>query len=155
MRLFRISNILFLGAAVTLGVLLFWTSQAVQKKEDTLAGLKNKLSQERESVRVLSVEWDYLNRPQRLEELAIEIGMVPPQADGLVRSAGDIPEPAIAQAEPSYDEGVVMQPVSMTAPKPAPARRIIPVKADAVVSPSKAEKQDFDRLIQTLNGGGQ
>lgn len=153
MRIFRISNILFLGAAVTLGVLLFWTSQAVQSREDKLAGLKGKLLQEQESVRVLSVEWDYLNRPQRLEELAIEIGMVPPQVDGLVRSAGDIPEPAVVAIEPAYDEGVAIQPVSVSAPKPV--QKIIPIKADAVVSPSKAEKQDFERLIETLNGGAQ
>lgn len=156
MRIFRISNFLFLGLALTLGVLLFWTSQAVQKKEDTLAGLKGKLSQEQESVRVLSVEWDYLNRPQRLEELAIEIGMVPPQADGLVRSAGDIPEPMIVNTDPQYSQEMIVQPVSITPQKPAPApAKVIPVKADAVVSPSKAEKNDFDRLIQTLNGGAQ
>ena len=36
MRIFRISNFLFLMVAVFFGVLLFWTSQAVQIKEEKL-----------------------------------------------------------------------------------------------------------------------
>src|SRR5688572_26982177 len=93
MKLFRISNILTLAVAAMFGVLLFWTSQDVQKKERVLAKSKAELAQEQETVRVLSVEWDYLNRPQRLEDLAKELGMQLPSAQEVVSGMDQIPEP--------------------------------------------------------------
>lgn len=137
MRLFRISNILSFTIATICGVLLFWTSQAVQHKEDQLAEVRLKLGQETETVRVLSVEWDYLNRPQRLEQLARDqLGMEQPSAKEVVRAASDIPEPM-------FEEEGIIQSVSMEAPKP---------KAD-IIQPSKAEKQNFEALIQNLSEG--
>lgn len=145
MKLFRISNLLSLMLATFFGVLLFWTSQSVQTKENELAKAKKNLSHEQETVRVLSVEWDYLNRPQRLEKLASEqLGMQAPGGEEMVRTVSDIPEPA-------YDEGYT-QPVSFDpAPKAvAPA----PVPVNETVMPSKAEKQSFDKLIESLDGQG-
>jgi len=154
MRIFRISNILSLLIATVLGVLLFWTSQAVQQKEEELSAARKKLAQETETVRVLSVEWDYLNRPQRLEELAEELGMKKASAKEVVSNAGDIPEPVAVSNDPRfYAEQGIAQTISMegTAPqKPAPAAK----KTDPIVSPSTAEKQSFERLIETLNRDG-
>lgn len=153
MRLFRISNILFLGCAVFLGVLLFWTSQAVQQKENRLFETRQRLEQETETLRVLAVEWDYLTRPQRLEELAAELGMKKPASAEMVRSADEIPEPVIVNIDPRFTDESMAQNVSLAAPpaqkKPVPAA----VSRDPVLSPSQAEKQSFDRLIETLNGG--
>ncbi len=158
MRLFRISNILFLAVAATLGVLLFWTSQAVQKKEADLAEDKATLAQEQETVRVLSVEWDYLNRPQRLEKLAKEqLGMQLPSAQEVVTAVDQIPEPVepatIPEAvpQPAIVHNVSTRNAMDEAWKPAP--KVIPKKAETV-SPSSAEKQSFDRLIQSLDQGG-
>lgn len=155
MKIFRISNFLFLGLAVTFGVLLFWTSQAVQKKEDMLKEARQQLMQEQETVRVLGVEWDYLNRPQRLEELAAgQLGMALPSAGEVVRSVSEIPEPIIVNTDPDYfDEGIA-QNVSME--RPAPQVRPVPVAAPKkeTVTPSSTEKQSFDRLIQSLDAGG-
>jgi len=64
-------NIFCLIAIWTVG-LLFWTSQSVQKAERELRSLKQSSYSEMEMVRVLSSEWDYLNRPERLEQLAKE-----------------------------------------------------------------------------------
>jgi cell division protein FtsL len=149
MRIFRISNILSLLAAVFFGVLLFWTSQAVQDKESALKEARKKLAQERESLRVFTVEWDYLNRPQRLEQLAKEqLGMELPSAKEVVRTASEIPEPL---PEEEFGGGAI-QTVSTQTPK-----RQIPVKAKETVSPDTAEKQSFEKLIQSLDaeGGGQ
>ena len=144
MKLFRISNLLSLMLATFFGVLLFWTSQSVQLKEDELAKARKNLSREEETLRVLSVEWDYLNRPQRLEKLAAEqLGMEAAGAGEVVRTASEIPEPA-------YDEDYV-QPVVLESAPFAP-----PAQVKETVSPAKAEKQSFDRLIQSLdaeNGG--
>ena len=151
MRLFRISNILSFTVATVFGVLLFWTSQAVQQKEEQLAEVRGKLTQEIETVRVLSVEWDYLHRPQRLEQLARDqLGMEQSSATELVRNVSDIPEPIVVNADPLYydaDEAPIVQSVSLEPAKPQ-------VPKPEIVSPSKAEKQSFDNLIQNLNAEG-
>lgn len=163
MRLFRISNILTLAVAAMFGVLLFWTSEAVQKKERELSKSKAELSQEQETVRVLSVEWDYLNRPQRLEQLAKELGMQLPSAQEVVSGMDQIPEPIEpAAGEPSHPkaEEAITHSVSLdNAPysskqhaQPASPRQV-PKKAE-ILSPSSAEKQSFERLIQSLDEEG-
>lgn len=143
MRIFRISNILSLLLATFFGVLLFWTSQNVQTKEDELADVKKELAHEEETVRVLSVEWDYLNRPQRLEKLAAEqLGMEQAGGKEMVKTVSDIPEPL-----PFEEEGYT-QPVSFDA---APAAAAAPALEAETVAPARAEKQSFDRLIQSLD----
>lgn len=145
MRLFRISNILSFTIATICGVLLMWTSQAVQDKEDQLSAVKTKLEREEDTMRVLTVEWDYLNRPQRLEELArTQLGMEAPAASEVVRNVSDIPEPMMIEEEPA------IQTVSMEPAKPLPPQ----VMKSETISPSKAEKQDFETLIQNLNADG-
>jgi cell division protein FtsL len=149
MKILRISNILCIGAATGLGVLLFWTSQAVQQKEAVLENAQQKLQQEVETVRVLAVEWDYLNRPDRLEKLAKEqLGMSLPASTEMVNSVDDIPEPIIVHTDPEfYEEGIAQsvsyEPVAPKAPPPAP-----------VISPSAAERSSFDQLIQNLESEG-
>lgn len=152
MKFLRISNVLILLIATVFGVLLFWTSQAVQQKEDDLAVLKKQLTSETEAIRVLSVEWDYLNRPDRLEELAVkELGMKSVTVKEVVTAAGDIPEPII----PAVDTEILMQEnitheISLQAPAAVAAPA--PVKKPEIVSPSKAEKNSFEQLIQSLDG---
>lgn len=160
MKIFRISNFLALGIATVLGFLLFWTSQAVQQREDTLSDIRSNLAHEYESVRVLGVEWDYLNRPQRLEKLAAEqLGMELPATTELVRNVNEIPEPIIVNTNPDfYGEEGGAQNVSLETPKPkvaAPA----PIAVNAapkkeIVSPAKAEKQTFYDLMNDLKKRG-
>lgn len=147
MKIFRISNFLFLGVSIFFGVLLFWTSQSVQQKEDQLDEIRQQLVQEQETVRVLSVEWDYLNRPQRLEQLATEqLGMVLPSAKEVVRDVADIPEPLMVDPDA---QSPMMQTVSLTTA--APKVQAAPKKE--TVTPVTAEKQSFERLIQSLDSG--
>lgn len=143
MRLFRISNFLSLVVATFFGVLLFWTSQSVQTKENELSKARKNLVREQETVRVLSVEWDYLNRPQRLEKLASEqLGMKAAGGKEVLRTVSDIPEPVII--EESYT-----QPVSFDQ-KPAKPKQAAAPKPETV-APARAERQSFDRLIQSLD----
>ncbi len=154
MRIFRISNILSFSLATLFGVLLFWTSQAVQTKEDKLKDLKKELTTQKEASRVLGVEWDYLNRPQRLEKLAHEqLGMVRPTSGGIARSIEDVPEPVIVNVYPDFfEEGSGIIEVSTpVAEKPKTAAKQIPAET---VSPATAEKQNFDQLIQSLDQEG-
>ena len=68
----RLSGLIFLFAAVCLGCGLFVTSQSVQRVEMALHDVERDIKTETENVRVLSTEWVYLNKPQRLEKLAYE-----------------------------------------------------------------------------------
>lgn len=148
MRLFRLSNLCSLLLAAVLGVLLFWTSQDVQLKEDELSSLKKTLRHENETLRVLSVEWDYLNRPQRLESLAREqLGMVQPSVKEVLAGTHQIPEPIIPVVKPQFFEEGFAQSVSMEPETP----KAVPVEKTQTVAPSSAEKQNFDKLIESLD----
>ncbi len=145
MKLFRISNILLLCVAAILGAMLFLTSQSVQGAEDRLAEINRGIRQESESIRVLDTEWDYLNRPQRLEELAGEyLKVAPPQSDQFVEGVDSIPEPA-ATIVPPAKPAVYAQPVAVPA-KPAPSR---PVPSEYIKA---NEKQSFESLIKQKVG---
>jgi hypothetical protein len=154
MKLLRLSNLFSLLLAAVLGVLLFWTSQDVQLKEGELKGLKKELRLEKETIRVLSVEWDYLNRPQRLEELARnQLGMVPTSVKEVIVGIHQIPEPVDPIIVPQFEEGFA-QSVSFTNEEAAPKKAPQAEKPDVTVSPSAAEKQNFDRLIESLDAEG-
>jgi hypothetical protein len=68
----KISGLLCLAMAVAAGTMLFNTSQSVQHAEQSLSSMQEKMVMEKESLRVLTAEWDYLNRPERLEKLTLE-----------------------------------------------------------------------------------
>ena len=109
--MFRISGLLMMAFAVFLGGLLFWTSQSVQRAEEELAKINQTLTAEEDSLRVLTTEWSYLNRPDRLEKLAQETLEIetdnPKDAPFIIEGMEEIPEPmvpAIPQAKPvRYD----------------------------------------------------
>ncbi len=149
MRIFRISNFLSLLAAMMFGFILFWTSQAVQIKEEKLSQIKKDIMHEQESLRVLGAEWDYLNRPQRLEKLATEqLGMELPSTKEVVRHAGEIPEPIIVNTNPDFYGDTVAQPVSLAPQEP---KKQIPMKPKKeTVSPDRAEKETFYQLMNNL-----
>lgn len=142
MKLFRISNILLLCVAAGLGALLFRTSQSVQGAEDRLATINRSVKQEQESIRVLDAEWDYLNRPQRLEELADKyLKVAPPQSGQFIENADAAPEPADTPATPP----AYAQPVAVPA-KPAPSKTVPSEYIKA------SEKQSFEALIKAKVG---
>lgn len=153
---FRISHILMLFVAGFCAISLFWTSQSVQVKERDLKKMQKELAREKDALRVLTLEWDYLNRPERLEKLAHEqLGMVLPK-NGIVRSVDDIPEPAVVDIDPSQlDEGTGMveaMPASLAIPSvQAQIKASVQTAPSNVVSPSQAEKQSFDRLLEKLD----
>ena len=61
------------GLAGLLGVILLHTSQNVQNAEEKLAALESEVAREEEKIRMLQAEWVHLNRPERLERLAVDI----------------------------------------------------------------------------------
>ncbi len=150
MKVFRISSVLFLLMAACSGFLLFWTSQAVQQKESDLKNVKTQLAQEQETLRVLHVEWDYLNRPQRIEELAAsQLGMALPSSTEMISNADQIPEPIIVNTNPLFFEDTGVQNVAMK-----PAAPVVPRAVKETVAPRTAEKQSFEKLIANIDAQG-
>ena len=92
----RLSGLFSIFLAVGSGALLFWASQSVQRAENNLAEMKNYSAREAEALRVLSTEWDYLNRPDRLEKLVsenLDIDEVPAEGKNILERVSEIPEP--------------------------------------------------------------
>lgn len=144
--MFRLSGLLSLAIAFFFGAVLFWTSQSVQDTERSIKGKKTILSQEKETIRVLSTEWDYLNRPQRLEELAVEgVGMgddVPDDAVGIVSDVNQIPEP-IVLVMPD------IKPASLSNIQSAASGKADAVKDD--LNNSYHDKEGFDDVLNRLD----
>ncbi|MGH1398956.1 MAG: cell division protein FtsL [Alphaproteobacteria bacterium] len=66
--------------AAIAGAALLHVSQRVQHAEERLAIINAEISEEKETIRILNAEWEYLNRPERLEKLAKEfLDLSPPQ----------------------------------------------------------------------------
>src|SRR6185436_8343556 len=90
----RASAALAIAAAVLAGVSLFWTAQRVQTAESRLQHLQEAAAAEKQAIHVLRAEWDYLNRPERLEALARQhLNMTPPQPGNVVGSSAALAEP--------------------------------------------------------------
>ena len=66
----KLKTLLILSLAVASGILLLYTSQAVQNAERDLRTAQSRLAKEQETIRVLDAEWAFLSAPDRLEKLA-------------------------------------------------------------------------------------
>lgn len=79
---------------------------------DRLSDLRSRIAEERENLRVLRVEWAYLNAPERLERLVVEhtdeLGLVAmtPEALGYVAAVPYPPPPPLEPAPAERPEPV-------------------------------------------------
>ncbi len=132
----KLSSLTALLLALLSGASLFWVSQQVQQVEREQRQLIASLDQEEESIRVLKTEWDYLNRPERLEELSSRyLKMAPVSADTLVQSISAIPEPE------DQTTGVDEQPVTVST-APAPKKKAAAAKAPSPSLPPPTLNQN-------------
>lgn len=150
----RLSSLTALILALLSGAALFWVSQQVQQVEREQRQLLASLDQEEESIRVLKAEWDYLNRPERLEELSARyLKMAPASADTLVQSISAIPEPEDSTSGPDD--------LPMTV-STAPAKKPAAVKTPSAVLPPPTlnenevpDEDDFGKVLDDTTKGGQ
>lgn len=142
--MFRLSGVFFLVVAIACGSLLFLTSQSVQRAEQKLFKIKQSNQAETETLRVLSAEWDYLNRPERLEQLTqgnlgMEDALV--EDDNFVGVSEEIPQPIkpiIPKIKPIYVGGGL--------------RKEIRKNKTPIIQ--NTEQESFDRLIDSVSQDG-
>ena len=149
MKIFRLSVLLAIASAVLAGAVLFATSQKVQQQEDKLAALQNATRSEEAHIRVLKAEWDYLNRPDRLEGLVkVNMGMDVLPPDDVLRNVRDVPEPLYV-APPSRKPQFNVVPVSMggksalEGDEPKQKHKPLPVR----------EEENFSKLLGKIQRG--
>ena len=117
-RKIRLSTIALIVAAALTGVMLFRISERVQTAEDNLAHMEEAAAKEAETIRVLRAEWDYLNRPDRLESLAkTHLKMTKPGIAQVMTDSGDLP-PVAPSDETQPVSMVPEQPEKETPPPP-------------------------------------
>jgi hypothetical protein len=124
----RRSTLLWLVAAILIGCGLYQLKYEVQAKEEQLARLNRQIQAEQEAIHVLHAEWAFLNRPDRLGDLAarhLEMNAVTPTQFGRV---GAIPQRALTAVAAVESEKPVQAPAAPAAAapvkvvaKPAPA----------------------------------
>lgn len=87
--------IVWVSLCVASGFALFSIAFAVEDLESELAAINRNIERERESLHVLQAEWTYLNRPDRIEDLASQLlpHLNQPMVEQLV-ALDDIPLPS-------------------------------------------------------------
>ncbi len=140
----KLSTVLSLVLAVISASLLFWVSQNVQEKERILARLQDQKQAEEESLRVLKAEWDYLNRPDRLEELASKyLNMQSVTVDHVVESVSAIPQPEEEVTAPEIQH--VSTDISS---ENTPKKELSEHASPAIDSASPTGEDDFNAVLQ-------
>jgi hypothetical protein len=148
----KLSAMMSLLLAMLSGAALFWVSQQVQEAERVQRNLQVEIEQEQEALRVLTAEWDYLNRPDRLEELArTYLNMEPMKVETAITSVKDIPVPEEQVSAPQF----VSNAGGAVKPDTAPSLQnesVSPTLQEAV-KPTEDNFQDV--LKQQTEGGAQ
>lgn len=148
----KLSSLTAFLLALLAGGALFWVSQQVQQTEREQRKLQQVVTQEQEAIRVLNAEWDYLNRPDRLEKLAEDqLKMEPAKADDLLRNVNAIPEPIKVPLPPKE------RPVFASTKAQPVAKLVKPqIRHDVPAAPIKSGNEDsFNELLNTLESEGQ
>jgi len=102
MRKLNIKLFIVYALAAIAGAALLHISQRVQHAEERLAIIKAEIAKEQETTRVLNAEWEYLNRPERLEKLSKEfLDLAPPAPPVII----DYESPEESEVHPAVFEG--------------------------------------------------
>ena len=118
-------------ATVTVGAIgLFYVSHQVEQLEDQLAREDRAILRHQEAIHVLRAEWTYLNRPERIADLARRyLALAPLSADRVVgiQDLPQRPEPGDGLSDP----GLPSLEVSLG----AGARPVVPALTSVRIDP--------------------
>lgn len=97
-RFSTITWILFFCVAASL---LYLVKYRVQDVKDEVVALQQNIDEEQESIQLLKAEWSYLNRPDRLEHLALQYLSLQPISPVHMVNWDDVPlkDHTLAKAE--------------------------------------------------------
>ena len=152
----RLSTLTSIVLALLAGGALFWVSQQVQMLEHEQRQLKQDIATQKEGIRVLDAEWDYLNRPDRLEALVADhlktMAHVTPE--NLLQDAKAVPDPALQNED---ERTVLISTEDHKATKkqvPKDTSRAVPDSRPITV-PNKGADKNFDQMIDDMTGDDQ
>lgn len=145
----RLTSLTALLLAVLAGAALFWVSQQVQQVEREQRKLLANIDQQEESIRVLKAEWDYLNRPERLEQLSNKyLNMAPVTADTMVQSISAIPELEETTSAPE-----AMNVSTGTAVKAGPAKPGVALPPPTLNQNDVSQEEAFRKVLSQEDSG--
>ncbi len=118
-------------AAVTVGAIgLFYVSHQVEQLEDQLAREDRAILRHQEAIHVLRAEWSYLNRPERIADLARRyLALAPLSADRVI-GIQDLPQRP-ESGDDLFDPGLP----SLSASLGADDRSVVPTPASVRIDP--------------------
>lgn len=102
-----LSSVVFLLAVIALGYWAYGQTILTQQSERRVDQLQRQIGAERDRLAILRAEWAYLNRPDRLRELAdfnFERLQLLPLAPEQFGRATQIPYPLPPEPEPELEE---------------------------------------------------
>lgn len=139
------------------GCILFWVSQKVQEAERRQAELMSSIRNEKEGLRVLKAEWDYLNNPERLEALSAQyLNLVPASVGTMIRPDQKIPDAPLFPDDPEKAIYVSTKPPADKPKKAAPQPVAASASAPVLQSATPTHEPKFDDVLNniTKSGGG-
>lgn len=152
--------------AALVGFGLFHVKYQVQTLEDRLAKVNRAIVREQEQIHVLRAEWSYLDRPERIEQLAKKyLDLAPPKA-AQIGSIAQIPMRGTATSDPAALQSRGESPAAPRAPAARPQPKPVIVPTPVAVNPaseryrSQPSRPDFAAELSTgidqapLPGGG-
>lgn len=150
MKLFRISTLMAFACAAVSGALLFSTAQKVQQADQEMRRMQGLVAQEEQTIRVLRAEWDYLNRPDRLETLVrTNLDLEQARPESVRNDTSELPAPFIPitpARKPAYvSPALKTLPAALAQPSPAPSQ--------ALPRPA-APDNNFKKLLNELASTG-
>ena len=148
----KLTSLTALLLAFLSGSLLFWISQQVQQVEREQKKLISANVQQEEAIRVLKAEWDYLNRPERLELLASKyLNMTPVSAETLVQSISAIPEPEDPSLAPA--EQIIPASTKTAKTETAPVQKLVQLPPPVLSHEEPAKEDAFNNVLQSVETG--
>lgn len=151
MKIFKPRTFVIFALAGLLGAALLHTSQNVQRAGERLRVMEISVLRDQEKTRTLRAEWESLNSPERLEELAESfLDLLPPSSDQMALESSALPDAQPVGFEAEQSAAPVLQPVSLGGRvAPSPLRK----PAQKIKQKPRAEKaKSFDALIGELGG---
>jgi hypothetical protein len=145
----RRSTLLWLLATILIGCGLYQLKYEVQAKEEHLAKLNRQIQVEQEAIHVLNAEWAFLNRPDRIADLAnrhLDLAAVSPTQFSKVAAIPERTLPVVVEADAAVPTA------APAAPSVVKVAAVAPAKPQIKPQPApKAQIAEAKRSLGTLD----